>query len=198
MNRTVPRSPHRGPVPLRPVVLLLALFGGCGEPEPVLRGVGPEPLLGSPAPATTTADAEPKPYELPPGVLVDIQYLTSRPLIESRAVLRDQLGSLVQAEQLRSGWGERLSLERGAVQVLDGRVYMIEFPLPEPMRRDQAMRAMGLPPQVNESIPTHRQYRLNNERGFRRILMERQSRRNELVVSVQAWKWLPGEHQNRR
>jgi hypothetical protein len=183
---------------LGPAALLLALHWGCGEPEPVLRGVGPEPLLGAPAPAPASADTQPKPYERPPGVLVDIQYLTSRPLIESRAVLRDQLGSLVQAEQLRSGWGERLTLERGAVQVLEGRVYMIEFPLPEPMRRDQAMRALGLPPQVNESIPTHRQYRLNNERGFRRILMERQSRRNELVVSIQAWKWLPGEHQNRR
>lgn len=187
------------PTLLRVLVLLQAVVGGCTEPEPVLRGVGPAPLLDGPAPAAAApADAEPAPYERPPGVLVDIQFLTSRPLVESRTMLRDQLGALVQAEQLRSGWGERLTLERGAVQVLDGRIYMIEFPLPEPMRRDQAMRALGLPPQVNESIPTHRQYRLNNERGFRRILMERQSRNNELVVSIQAWKWLPGEHQNRR
>ncbi len=179
------------------VIALVALAGGCAEPEPVLRGVQAQPLLEAPAPAAS-APEETTVYERPPGVLVDIQHLTSRPLAQVRVALRAQLGALVRAEALPAGRGEELVLERGRVRALDGRIYMLAFDTPEPMRRAQVMAALGLPPQVGESVPTHREYRLNHERGFRLIRMMRQSRHNELVTAVEVWKWRPGEHTNRR
>ncbi len=172
---------------------------GCTDPEPVLRGVERQPVLKpSTAQPATASDLAEAGYELPAGVLVDIQHLTGRPLTEVRQALKEQLGELKSAAVLEDGKGEELVLERGRVRALDGRIYMLAFDLPEPMRRADVMRVMGLPPQVGESIPTHRDYRLNHERGFRRIRMFRQSRRNELVTGVEVWKWLPGEHVNRR
>ena len=89
-------------------------------------------------------------------------------------------------------------MERGELRAIDDRVYMLRLPLPEPMRRADVLRIIGLPPQVSETIQTHREYRLNHERGFRRIRMIRQSRRNELVTEVEIWQFIPGEHVGRR
>lgn len=169
---------------------------GCGEPEPVLPGV-PEARL-TPTVSDAPVAEEPKVYERPPGVLVDVQYLCGHPLSEVRAEVLAQLGSLAQSTDLPPGKGEELVMERGTIRAVDDRIYMLRIPLPEPMRRGDVLRLIGLPPQVGETIQTHREYRLNHERGIRRIRMMRQSRRNELVTEVEVWQFIPGEHVGRR
>ncbi len=187
--------PFRSPSP-RLWVLLCGLTLACGEPEPVLPGV-PEPQL-TPQPVRSQASTEPDVYELPPGVLVDVQYLCGQPLSEMRSEVLTQLGVLVSSTELLPGKGEELQMERGTIRAVDDRIYMLRIPLPEPMRRADVMRLIGLPPQVGETIQTHREYRLNHERGIRRIRMMRQSRRNELVTEVEIWQFIPGEHVGRR
>lgn len=177
---------------------LALLLGACGADDPVLPGV-PERLVEAPAEQATPDAVDPDAgYALPEGVLVDIQYLTGRPLTEIRGDVLAQLGAFVSATDLENGKGEEIILERGRVRVLDDRVYLISFDLPQPLRRAQVLALLGLPPQVSETIQTHREYRLNHERGFRRIRMVRQSRDNELVTHVEVWRFLPGEHQGRR
>ncbi|MBO86666.1 MAG: hypothetical protein CL927_15030 [Deltaproteobacteria bacterium] len=131
-------------------------------------------------------------------MLVDVQYLCGHPLSEVRAEVLAQLGSLTKSSDLSPGKGEELELERGTIRAVDDRIYMLRIPLPEPMRRADVMRLIGLPPQVGETIKTHREYRLNHERGIRRIRMMRQSRRNEFVTDVEIWQFIPGEHIGRR
>ncbi len=202
---TPPGSPPCGPrasPPLwvrRPAALAAALWiASACDAEPVLPGVPGERVVQERAPQPEAPSEAPRGYERPEGVLVDVQHLTSRPLREIKTEVIAQLGALVGQAPLEPGRGEELQLERGAVRVLDERIYYIAFPLPSPVRRADVLRLIGLPPQVGETIQTHREYRLNHERGLRRILMRRQDRRNELVVAVEVWKWLPGEHVNRR
>jgi len=193
----MPSTRHRAACCL-PVALLLTLATAtsCSDPEPVLPGV-PTPRLDR-ADNAPPAPEEPDVYERLPGVVLDVQHLCGHPLSEVRAEVLDQLGALVSSEQLPAGRGESLQMERGELRALEDRIYMLRMPLPEPMRRADVMRVIGLPPQVSETIQTHREYRLNHERGFRRIRMMRQSRRNELVTEVEVWQFLPGEHVSRR
>lgn len=175
---------------------LVGLLIACGEPEPVLPGV-PEARLTPSEGAAPTPEA-PQVYERPPGVMVDVQYLCGHPLSEVRSEVLAQLGALASSTDLPPGRGEELQMERGSLRALDDRIYMMRIPLPEPMRRADVLRLIGLPPQVGETIQTHREYRLNHERGFRRIRMMRQSRRSELVTEVEVWQFIPGEHVGRR
>ena len=75
---------------------------------------------------------------------------------------------------------------------------MLSVPLPEPLRRTDALELLGFPPQVDDTIVLHREYRLNHEWGFRRIRMMRLGQDNELVDKVEAWRWVPGERSSRR
>ena len=182
--------------PRSPLLAICFLLAACGEPEPVLPGVPSGPLVPA-APRSTEPEA-PRIYELPPGVMVDVQYLVGHPLSQVRAEVLTQLGSLVSSTELPPGRGEELQMERGTIRALEDRIYMLRIPLPNPMRRSEVLRLIGLPPQVGETIQTHREYRLNHERGIRRIRMMRQSRRNELVTEVEVWQFIPGEHVGRR
>lgn len=168
----------------------------CGSSEPVLPGV-PTPRLSS-GKAAPAADETPEGYVRPAGVVLDVQHICGHALSEVRGEVLEQLGALVRSEKLPAGRGESLLMERGELRVLEDRAYMLRLPLPEPMRRADVLRIIGLPPQVSETIQTHREYRLNHERGFRRIRMIRQSRKNELVTEVEVWQFIPGEHVGRR
>ena len=70
---------------------------------------------------------------------------------------------------------------------------MIKISLPTPVRRSTALIQTGFPEQVDKYIDTHKEYQLLNEWGFRRIRMRRQSKDDELVKSLEAWKWVPNE-----
>ena len=103
------------------------------------------------------------------------------------------VGQLAESIELPGDNGTELRFVRGAVRVVDDRVYMVRVPLPEPVRRGAALEAVGLLSSTGKYLILHREFRLNNERGFRRIRMRRLDRDSELVTEVEAWRWIPGE-----
>ncbi len=176
--------------------VLLLLTCGCGPDEPVLQGVPPQALLAerpSAADRATGSDADDDAYQRPDGVLVDVSYLGGRPYLENRDVIVDQLGALVSVEPLPGGGGQEMTFERGSLRVENDEIYMIRVPFAEPLRRTDALLLLGFPTQVDRYVILHREYRLNNSWGFRRIRMKRQGEDNELVTQVEAWRRVPGE-----
>jgi len=182
------------PPPLLP--LLAMLLAGCGAEEPVLQGVPPEPLLATEErterTARTVSEAEAG-YARAADVYVDVHYLGGASYRQSRDVVAEQLGALQQTTELPAGSGQRMDFERGAIQVLDDHIYMLQIPLPQPVRRTAALAELGFPPFVGRYVTLHREYRLNNTWSFRRIRMKRSSPADELVTEVEAWHSVPGE-----
>jgi hypothetical protein len=86
----------------------------------------------------------------------------------------------------------------GTIRVVDGRIYMIRVPLLRPMRRTEALEEAGFPPYSSGVIRSHREFRINHEWGFRRIRLRRAGPDDELVVQLEAWRWLPKERDNGR
>ncbi len=195
---------------------LLLLLVACGAEEPVLVGVPAEPLLapgpGAPGAAAAPAPDGPAPrvaegrpsydpalYVKPAGVVLDIGLLGGRSLREVKAVVADQLGPPVDTVPLPGGGGTEYRFASGAVlRAADDRIYLLRTPLPQPLRRHEAFAAAGLLEPVSEALTLHREYRYNNERGFRRLRLKRLGASTEEVVEVEAWSWIPGEHDNRR
>ncbi len=177
------------------VALLLAL--ACGTGEPVLVGIPSEPLLETPATVAEEA-AEPVPYARPENVWVDVRHLCGRSYTSSRGEIGLQLGELQSSNELKPSEGRELQMTRGTLRVHDDRVYMMRIPLPEPMRRTDALIALGFPTQTPRYITIHREYRLNHAWGFRRVRLRRLDRLSELVTEVEVWRWMPGEHSGRR
>jgi hypothetical protein len=66
---------------------------------------------------------------------------------------------------------------------------MVEVPLPEPMRRSDAMAVLGLPPPTREYQAFSMEFRLLNQWGFRRIRFIRVEPGSEDIAKVQAWKF---------
>lgn len=188
---------------------LVLLLAGCGGPDPVLQGVPAEPLLAEPAPAAPAAgagderppdprSANPEFYRKAEHVWVDVLYLGGREWQSVRGEATNQLGALLETVDLPGDLGTELRFARGSIRVADDRIYMLKIPLPEPMRRGTALEAIGFPVYTGDYLVLHREYRLNNERGFRRLRMKRLDRSTEFVTEVEAWRWIPGEHGNRR
>ncbi len=183
----------------RPVCLALALvaLAGCGPEEPVLQGVPAEALLASqPSAEQRAASADrlnrsaTEPYLKPEGVYVDVLYLGGASFRLNRDVLADQLGALQAVEDLPDG-AQRARFERGEVQVKDDAIYLVTVPLPQPLRRSEALNALGFPAYVGRYVSLHREYRLNNTWGFRRLRLKRQSPEDELVTELEAWHTVP-------
>lgn len=190
-----------------PAALSLALLAACSGGDPVLQGVPGDRLL-APAPADAGPgseqgppdgrSADPERYAKAADVWVDVNHIAGKQWSEVRAEAADQLGPLAESVELPGDNGVELRFARGAVRVAEDRVYMMRVPLPEPMRRGPALEAIGMPPYTGGYLIMHREYRLNNERGFRRVRMRRLDSESEQVTEVEAWRWIPGEHGNRR
>jgi hypothetical protein len=171
-------------------LLLLA----CGDPEPVLQAVEPARTPAQVAEARAAAELRTTPrnaevtYTKAEGVYVDAFFLGGRRYDAVRAEIEHQLGALVEE---RPGEGKIVELlfERGTLRLHDGAVHMVEVPLPEPVRRTEALGLLGFPPAVQEYKSFALEFRLLNERGFRRIRLFRQERGSEDIVRVQAWKF---------
>lgn len=185
----------------RPLLLGLGLLTGlcgCSDPEPVLRGVPDQALLAEGGGVGLAAEAEAPGYVKPEGIYVDVRHLGGRSFDGSRDVIANQLGTLLESTGLGGEDGRELTFERATLRVVDDLVYMVRVPLPEPLRRTDALELLGFPIQTDEAIVLHREYRLNHEWGFRRIRMMRVGTDNELVHTVEAWRWVPGERSSRR
>lgn len=179
---------------LLPVLIALA---ACGPEEPVLKGVPAEALLeDQPSADQRAANADrvqrssAEPYARPAGVYVDVLYLGGASFRLNRDLLADQLGALQSVEDLPDG-AQRARFERGLVQVKDDTIYLITVPLPQPLRRSEALNSMGFPAYVGRYVSLHREYRLNNTWGFRRLRLKRQSAEDELVTELEAWHSIP-------
>ncbi|RME21560.1 MAG: hypothetical protein D6798_17825 [Deltaproteobacteria bacterium] len=152
-----------------------------------------QPLLQA-APEAPAAAADPEAgYVRPPGVLVDVHALGGRSYREMRDVIGEQLGDLIEVVPLAGGGGQEMRFERGRLRVVEDRIYMVAVPLPSPMRRTDALVALGFPAQADRYVILHREYRLNNAWGFRRIRLKRVGPDTELVREVEAWQEVPGE-----
>ena len=193
-----PTTPHPAPRRARgwwaaaAHLTLVACTGG----DPVLVAL-PDPGEAQ-GPSVTPNSSGPAAYARPAGVYIDAPYLLRTRVIDGRDVIIDQLGALIETRELPAGQGQELRMERGALRVIDQRVYMVRAPLPEALRRIDVFPSLGLPPPVGEPIQTHRDYRYHNERGTRLIRLARQAPDNELVTEVEVWDMIPGEHGNRR
>ena len=184
---------------------IAALLLGCREETPVLTGIPAAPLLEGTASAQERRAQieEDLPeviqdvYEKPAGVYIDITHITNRSFRDSRDVIADQLGELIQTTDRHDGMTEML-FERAVIRLSDDRIFMIRVPLPEPLRRSESLQLLGFPMFVDRYITFHHEYRLNHEWDFRRIRLKRQSSESELITEVEAWRWIPGEHAQRR
>lgn len=177
----------------------LLLLLGCGDDEPVLsalpsaeqvRAVEAEreaqALKASPA-AMEAA------YVKAEGVYVDARYLGGRRLTAVRGEVEAQLGALVEERELPVGQGTEMRFQRGNLRVSDdGDIYMIDVPLPEPMRRSDALAALGFPVYLTREYNelTH-EYRLTHVWGFRRLRFVRAAPGSEDIARVEAWKRSP-------
>lgn len=194
----LPAARRSAPPRRRPAALLWgALSLGCLDDDPVLVAL-PDARPATSTPGAEGARAEPAAYARPAGAYIDAPHLLRTRVAEGRDTLLAQLGPLLETQPLPPGQGQLLRMERGALRVIEQRVYMLQVPLPEPTRRMDVFSLLGLPPPVGEPIQTHRDFRYHNERGTRLIRLVRQAPDNELITEVEVWDLIPGEHGNRR
>ncbi|MDP6934660.1 MAG: hypothetical protein QGG40_17190 [Myxococcota bacterium] len=195
---------------MRLLACLAVLFiAACRADEPQLSGVAEELGIDESASISSPEEVsdeqgEPKSadrnavYTKPADVYVDVRHFGGRAYRASRDELALQLGPLQESTVIPNGDGQELTFERGLIRVLDDRIYMLRVALQEPMRRTQAMQALGFPAQSGRYLTLHREYRLNHEWSFRRIRLRREDRDSEYVNQVEAWRWVPGESGTRR
>jgi hypothetical protein len=168
------------------------------DEEPVLTGIPQDALLSEQGVQTKPGAPTPKPparYEKSKAVYIDVRFLGGKPYLQVRDILIEQFGPLRSRQLLGSKAGVSLEFLRGSIRVMKGTIAMLNIPLPEPMRRTEALEALGFPPYVGGYTIFHREYRLHHEWGFRRIRLKREDRRSERVIEVEAWRWLPGERE---
>ena len=186
-------------------LIIAALLSGCRQETPVLTGIPEEALLQKTASAASRRDQLSEdlpdvgtvPYALPEGVYVDVSRLTSRPFRESRDEIGDQLGELVSTRTLHDGVTE-MTFDRAVIRLIDDQIFMLRVSLPQPMRRSESLQLLGFPLFVDRYLAFHREFRLNHTWEFRRIRLKREAAGSELITEIEAWKWIPGEHSQRR
>ena len=184
-------------------MLWLYIMFSCRNTDPVLVGIPAEPLLEEQdSPTTVRAQKKQtapkaKHYAKPPGITVDVQRFGGASFTESQPYLSKQLGDFISKHQLIPRDGERRVYEKGEVRIVDDTIYMIRFDLPEPMRRNKALRAAGFTEYIDKYIITHHEYQVLHKWDFVRFRMKRLDGESELVTSFEAWKWIPLEQGSR-
>ena len=69
---------------------------------------------------------------------------------------------------------------------------MLDIPLPEPMRRDEALRSLGFPDLAPRDYNVLTlEYRLTNAWDFRRLRFSRAEPGSDRIDRVEAWKRSP-------
>lgn len=174
-------------------ILHLAVFIGIGcEDEPVLQAVETPAILEEVQSADERIETQDVvQYQRKEGVYVDVMYLGGRDWVISQPILNDQLGDLQETQELPMRQGIHYRYDKGSVYVYEGRIYRMDIVLPELLRRSNCLQLLGFPEQVDKYLITHREYVLENDWEFRRIRMKRDSKDNELVKEVSAWKFSP-------
>lgn len=159
---------------------------GCMSGEPVLTG-----LSATPVAVESTESAELVAYTKPEHVLVDVPHVVGKSLDVARGDLEDQLGSVQTVSELGAREGREIVFERGRVRELNGSIYQVYVELPRPMRRSEAMLAVGLPSQVREWLGVTLEWRTSWAHGMERIRMGREERDSEFVLWVEVRRYNP-------
>jgi hypothetical protein len=181
-------------LPFPTTLFSFVLFSTGCKNEPVLRAIEQPALLKEVPSAEERLEAkEEVQYSTKEGVYVDVMYLGGRDWIISQPILLEQLGSLQETQELPMRQGIRYQYDNGSIFVYEGRIYRMDLMLPELLRRSSVLQILGFPEQVDKYLITHREYILENEWAFRRIRMKRDSKSNEFVKEVSAWKFSPQE-----
>lgn len=162
-------------------------LAACAAEEPILSGLRPTP----------DAQAPGAPYVRPDHVLVDVSYLGGRSWEEARDVVDEQLGAITERVELDPRDGVEIRLERGAVRVKDGQIYLITVNLPRPTRRAAALHSVNLPPQIDSWFSLRDELRARWEAGFERIRLGRVEPESEMIVWVEVMKWSPRAQRGR-
>jgi hypothetical protein len=122
---------------------------------------------------------------------VDVAHFAGRSLDAVRGELEEQLGEILEVVELSQRDGREIRLGRGLVREVNGGIYLVRVELPHPMRRSEAMRRVGLPPQVRKWLGFTNEWRASWLYGFERVRMGREERDSEFVVWVEALKSNP-------
>lgn len=182
-------------------MLILALLA-CFDDEPVVVVVPDPEKVQAAREKRETEELRASPrqieagYQKAEGVYVDARFFGGRTYSLVRDHVTTQLGALVEDTELGAEDGRELRFERGVLRVREDRIEMVTVPLPEPVRRSEALRLTGFPDQVPRNwIQLSGEFRLTNAFEFRRIIFKRAAAGSEDVVSVAAWKVAPGERE---
>jgi hypothetical protein len=185
------------------LLLLLGLVAGCDPPAPVLRAVDPPRTAEAVAERRAASELRASPsaveaaYVKAPGVYIDARYLGGRAYRAVRAEVEEQLGAVLEEQEpsgTPGGEGVRsVVFERGTLRLAGDTIQMIEVPLPEPVRRTEALGMLGFPPATGHYLALSLEFRLTNTWGFRRIRFFRAARGSEDVTRVQVWKSSDGD-----
>jgi hypothetical protein len=159
---------------------------GCMSGEPVLTS-----LSATPAVVGSTSASEPLAYTKPENVLVDVPHMVGKSLDVARGDLEEQLGSVQTVSELGAREGREIVFDRGHVRELNGSIYLVYVDLPRPMRRSEAMFAVGLPSQVREWLGVTLEWRTSWAHGMERIRMGREERDSEFVLWVEVRRYNP-------
>lgn len=126
-------------------------------------------------------------YEKPKGVYIDVHFLGGRTVDNVAHVIVDQLGALQEDRDLLEGKHE-LVYERGTLTTIDNTILVIDVPLPEPLRRAEALASTGFNPLVDKYLSFTGEFRVTQFQDFRRIVLKRAEPKGELVNRVVGYK----------
>ncbi|MES2637967.1 MAG: hypothetical protein V4850_00730 [Myxococcota bacterium] len=177
---------------------LLLLLLACDGPEPVLRAVDVPETVEQVAARRAAAELRVTPenidatYVKPEGVYIDARHFGGRGYRSARAEVEQQLGAVIEEREAQAGARE-IVFERGTLRLSGDTIQMIEVPLPEPVRRTEALGQLGFPPATDEYQSLSLEFRLLNAWGFRRIRLIRVARGAEEITRVQVWRFSDGE-----
>lgn len=173
----------------------IAFWLGCtGADQPTVSAVRPPPPTVEEVAAKREAEelrASPRNLEVnyvkPEGVYVDVHFLGGRRWENVRDIVVDQLGALLE-ESLDNQDREVKRLERGTLTLDDGEIDVIVVPLPEPMRRADAMVACGFSGLADRYLSFTHEFRVTQFQGYRRVVLHRVAKNDDLVDRITAQK----------
>jgi hypothetical protein len=185
---------------VRLLIVAALWLGGCDGDEPVITPMTKPETPGEvrerreAAERRTNPDVVQADYRKADGVYIDVPLFGGRRYSAIRDEIEAQLGPVRGQKELSEGLGKELGFERATVRTLDDVIYLVDVPLPEPMRRDRAMLALGFPGPAPRGYTEYTlEFRANNVWEFRRLRFIRAAVGDEDVVRVECWKKQPGD-----
>ncbi len=175
---------------------LAAIFACSGSDDPVVSAVPkPEPVTVEQVEAKRTREelrTSPRNLEVnyskPERVYIDLHFLGGRRWDNVREIVLDQLGALT--EEAVDAQGRTVKrLERGTLTLgSESSIEILDVPLPEPMRRADAMIVCGFSGLADRYLALTREFRVTQFQGFRRIILHRVGPKEELVDRLTVYK----------